>query len=99
MSFRSCRADLADTEVISKVRRQVIDLPPVLSPDDTLVVAPRIDALILVASEGVTPREDLQKASEMLADFPVAGLVLNRSTDGSQRYGYGYGYGGGNNSG
>jgi protein-tyrosine kinase len=75
----------------------LIDLPPVLSPDDTLVVAPRIDALVLVASEGVTPREDLQKASEMLADFPIAGLVLNRSTDSSQRYAYGYGYGGGNN--
>jgi protein-tyrosine kinase len=71
----------------------LIDLPPVLSPDDTLVVAPRIDALVLVASEGITPREELQKASQMLADFPIAGLVLNRSTDSSQRYGYGYGYG------
>lgn len=92
-------------ELLAFIRRSttspliLIDLPPVLSPDDTLVVAPRIDALILVASEGVTPREDLQKASEMLADFPVAGLVLNRSTDASQRYGYGYGYGGGNDSG
>jgi protein-tyrosine kinase len=76
----------------------LIDLPPVLSPDDTLVVAPRIDALVLVASEGVTPREELQKASEILADFPIAGLVLNRSTESSQQYGYGYGYGGGDNS-
>jgi protein-tyrosine kinase len=74
----------------------LIDLPPVLSPDDALVVAPRIDAMVLVASEGVTPRSDLQKASEMLADFPIAGLVLNRSQDFSQKYGYGYGYGGGN---
>jgi protein-tyrosine kinase len=92
-------------ELLAFIRRSttspliLIDLPPVLSPDDTLVVAPRIDALVLVASEGVTPREELQKASEMLADFPVAGLVLNRSTDASQRYAYGYGYGGGNNSG
>jgi protein-tyrosine kinase len=71
----------------------LIDLPPVLSPDDALVVAPRIDALVLVASEGITPRADLEKASELLADFQVAGVVLNRSTDASQRYGYGYGYG------
>lgn len=71
----------------------LMDLPPVLSPDDTLVVAPRVDALILVASQGVTPRADLQRASEMLADFPIAGLVLNRSTDATHRYGYGYGYG------
>jgi protein-tyrosine kinase len=74
----------------------LLDLPPVLSPDDTLVVAPRIDALVLVASEGVTEREELQKASEVLADFPVAGLVLNRSSESTQRYGYGYGYGYGN---
>jgi capsular exopolysaccharide synthesis family protein len=76
----------------------LIDLPPVLSPEDTLVVAPRIDAMVLVASEGVTPRADLQRASEMLAEFQVAGLVLNRSTDSSNkyRYGYGYGYGGSN---
>jgi protein-tyrosine kinase len=71
----------------------LIDLPPVLSPDDALVVAPRIDALVLVASEGVTPRADLQKASELLADFQLAGLVLNRSSDASAQYGYGYGYG------
>jgi len=73
----------------------IVDLPPVLSPDDALVVAPRIDALVLVASEGVTPRSDLQKASELLAEFPMAGLVLNRSSDASQKYGYGYGYGDG----
>jgi protein-tyrosine kinase len=76
----------------------VIDLPPVLSPDDALVVAPRIDALVLVASEGITPRADLQKACQMLADFPIAGLVLNRSHDSSQAYGYGYGYGSGGGS-
>jgi Mrp family chromosome partitioning ATPase len=76
----------------------LVDLPPVLSPDDTLVVAPRIDALVLVASEGITPREDLQRASEMLAEFQVAGLVLNRSSESSQRYAYGYGYGYGANA-
>jgi protein-tyrosine kinase len=69
----------------------IIDLPPALSPEDTLVVAPRIDALILVASEGVTPRENLQKAGNLLAEFPIAGLVVNRSSDTSQAYAYGYG--------
>ena len=73
----------------------IIDLPPVLSPDDALVVAPRIDSIVLVASEGITPRADLQKAAELLAEFPVAGVVLNRSSDASQKYGYGYGYGDG----
>lgn len=69
----------------------LMDLPPVLSPEDTLVVAPRIDALVLVASEGVTPRAELQKAGALLEGFPIAGLVLNRSSDTSQSYAYGYG--------
>src|SRR5262249_47412599 len=65
----------------------IIDLPPVLSPDDALVVAPRIDSIVLVASEGITPRADLQKATEVLADFPVAGVVPHLSSDASQKYG------------
>lgn len=77
----------------------LIDLPPVLSPDDTLVVAPRIDSLVLVACEGKTPRADIQKACEMLADFPILGLVLNRSSETVQGYGYGYGYSQGSRSG
>jgi len=72
----------------------LIDLPPVLSPDDTLVVAPRIDSLVLVASEGITPRADLTKAGELLSEYTIAGLVLNHSTEFGQKYGYGYGYGG-----
>jgi protein-tyrosine kinase len=71
----------------------LIDLPPVISPEDTLVVAPRLDALLLVASEGVTTRASFRRAVELLSDFPVAGLVLNRSTEADQTYGYGYGYG------
>jgi protein-tyrosine kinase len=71
----------------------LIDLPPVLSPEDTLVVAPRIDSLVLVASEGKTPRAELQKAGELLADFRVIGMVLNRSSETVQGYGYGYEYG------
>ena len=92
-------------ELLDYIRRTtvnpliLIDLPPVLSPDDTLVVAPRIDSLVLVACEGKTPRADIQKAGEMLADFPIVGLVLNRSSETVQGYGYGYGYGQGSRSG
>ena len=71
----------------------VIDLPPVLSPEDTLVVAPRIDSLLLVTSEGITQRADLQKAVTLLDGFPLAGFVLNRSSESPESYAYGYGYG------
>ena len=77
----------------------LLDLPPVLTPEDTLVVAPRIDTLVLVACEGKTPRADLQKAAELLEDFSILGMVLNRSIDTVPGYGYGYGYGQGGGKG
>jgi non-specific protein-tyrosine kinase len=67
----------------------LIDLPPVLSTDDVLVLAPRLDALLLVVAEGKTDRGALDKATEMLSEFQLAGVVLNHSRD---RSGYAYGY-------
>jgi protein-tyrosine kinase len=67
----------------------VCDLPPVVNTDDALVVAPRIDALALVVSEGCTRRDSLQQALDLLSDFPLAGVILNQSYEslGSEYYG------------
>jgi protein-tyrosine kinase len=69
----------------------LIDLPPVLLTDDALVVAAKVDALLVVASEGMTGRADLAKALHILSEFPIAGLVLNRSVESKPAYEYGYG--------
>jgi protein-tyrosine kinase len=69
----------------------LIDLPPVLVTDDALVVAPRIDAILVVASEGLTSRADLQKAVSLLSEFTLAGVVLNRAVETTPGYDYGYG--------
>ena len=67
----------------------LMDLPPVLSTDDALVVAPRIDAMLLVVSEGHTNRASVTKALEVLSEVPLAGLVLNRAVETIQDdYGY-----------
>jgi protein-tyrosine kinase len=71
----------------------LIDLPPLLVTDDALVVAPKVDAMLVVAAEGHTGRADLDKALSLLAEFPIAGLVLNRAVETGLDYGYGYGYG------
>jgi protein-tyrosine kinase len=73
----------------------LLDLPPLLNTDDALVVVPKIDAILLVAAEGRTDRAALEKAVDLLADVPLAGLVLNRAveTGDGDDYGYGYGYG------
>ena len=68
----------------------MIDLPPVTSTDEALVVAPRVDALFLVVGEGRTRRDALERSTEVLGDFPLAGLILNRAGEGlgTQYYGY-----------
>ena len=59
----------------------LIDLPPVNSTDEALVVAPRVDAMLLVVSEGKTERQDLVRALGTLSEFTVAGVVVNNSND------------------
>jgi protein-tyrosine kinase len=68
----------------------LIDLPPVLVTDDALVVAPKIDAFLVVASEGQTNRADVHRALDLLGEFPIAGVVLNRAVDTAPGYDYGY---------
>jgi Mrp family chromosome partitioning ATPase len=68
----------------------LLDLPPVLVTDDALVVAPRVDAVLVVASEGITNRSDLARALHLLSEFPMAGVVLNRASASSPNYSYAY---------
>lgn len=74
----------------------LIDLPPVLVTDEALLIAPRVDATLLVVAEGRTRRDSLIRAKSVLNDFNVVGVVLNRSSDNlgiDSYYGYGYQYG------
>ncbi|MFO7278075.1 MAG: CpsD/CapB family tyrosine-protein kinase [Pseudomonadota bacterium] len=57
----------------------LLDLPPVLSTDDFLVTAPRVDATLLVIAEGRTRRDGLQRTLDLLSGFTLAGVMLNRS--------------------
>jgi protein-tyrosine kinase len=68
----------------------LLDLPPVLVTDDALVVAPKVDALLVVASEGTTGREELSRALSLLSEFPIAGVVLNRAAESTAGYDYRY---------
>jgi len=57
----------------------IFDLPPVLAVDDALAFAPYTDAMLMVAENGATQREDLEKSLEILKDTPLVGTVLNKS--------------------
>jgi Mrp family chromosome partitioning ATPase len=64
----------------------VVDLPPLLQSADALVVVPHVTALLLVVAEGITRRDNLNRATEVLAGMAVAGVVLNRSREAVEDY-------------
>ncbi|HTT02827.1 MAG TPA: CpsD/CapB family tyrosine-protein kinase [Steroidobacteraceae bacterium] len=70
----------------------LLDMPPVLVTDEALLVAPRVDATLLVVAEGKTRRDALVRARTVLADFNLAGVLLNRSTESTGASGYYYHY-------
>ncbi len=71
----------------------VYDTPPALAVADPVIVSAVVEATILVAREGRTPRESLQRAVSKFtqAGTRPIGIVLNDLSAG--RHGYGtYGY-------
>ena len=59
----------------------IYDMPPLLAADDALAFLPQVDALLLVAAQGETKREDLVKSISLLEETNLLGVVLNKSVD------------------
>ena len=84
------------TEVLASIAASgalvLIDSPPVLPVTDALVLAAKVDAVLLVGVAGVTNRRDATRAAELLGQVqaPLVGAVLNAVTSEA---GYGYSYG------
>jgi capsular exopolysaccharide synthesis family protein len=74
-------------ELLSYIRMRspeavvLIDLPPVNTTDEALVVAPRVDSLLIVVSEGKTQRQDLARTLATLNEFTIAGVIVNNSSE------------------
>jgi protein-tyrosine kinase len=66
-------------------RLLIVDLPPVLLSDDALMVAPLLDAVVLVVNERRTRREDVVRVVELLANTRIIGSVLNCASESEQR--------------
>ncbi len=66
-------------------RLMIVDLPPVLLSDDAITLAPHLDAVVLVVTEGRTRREDVTRVLELLGNTRVIGTVLNQSTESEKR--------------
>jgi capsular exopolysaccharide synthesis family protein len=57
----------------------IFDLPPLLSSADALAFSPYVDAALLVVEEGVTQKEDLEHAVDLLSSTNIVGTVLNKA--------------------
>jgi protein-tyrosine kinase len=66
-------------------RLLIVDLPPVLLSDDALMLAPLLDAVVLVANERRTKRDDIARVIDLLGNTRVVGTVLNRSSESERR--------------
>ncbi|MBK8973376.1 MAG: CpsD/CapB family tyrosine-protein kinase [Hahellaceae bacterium] len=69
----------------------IFDLPPVFVGDDAIAMASHLDAVLVIVNSGMTTKQQLQSALELLKDSKIAGCVLNNAPDSdclSQQYGY-----------
>ena len=55
----------------------IIDGPPILAVDDALVLRQHADGCLLVVKEGVTRRDEMRKAAELIGEEKFLGTVLN----------------------
>lgn len=62
----------------------IYDMPPLMMSDDVLVFGPQVDGLLFVVAEGLTQRDSVEKAKEVLADMNVMGVILNRSREANE---------------
>jgi capsular exopolysaccharide synthesis family protein len=95
LSVLPCRESIADSAEVLKSPKMialleevaarysdriiVIDLPPVLTVDDAISIAPNVDCMLLVAESGKTSKDDLRKTLELLEGIPLIGTVLNKA--------------------
>jgi Mrp family chromosome partitioning ATPase len=81
-------------EMMSSLRDQfeflIIDTPPVLMVTDAVVLAPRVDGVIIVVKPSVTKRAELHHVIERMqqVNARLLGVVLNDVNIGRGRYYY-----------
>jgi capsular exopolysaccharide synthesis family protein len=65
----------------------VLDVAPVLSVDDALVLRSNLDCVVMVVKSSETKRDDLLRSIELIDPVPFIGSVLNQSaSSGPSRY-------------
>lgn len=66
----------------------VFDLPPVLVGDDVVALSQHLDALLLVVEDGQTQSDEFLRATELLHDVNLIGVVLNKASKATNQSEY-----------
>jgi capsular exopolysaccharide synthesis family protein len=64
----------------------IVDTPPVLPVADTISICQSTDAVLLVIRSGVTPRENVDEAVEMIGPNRIGAIILNAADDINRSY-------------
>ncbi len=75
-------------EVSGRYDRIILDTPACLGLPDAKSVSEICDGLVMVVRAGVTPKEEVQAALDILDRRRVVGMVLNGSEATREQYGY-----------
>jgi capsular exopolysaccharide synthesis family protein len=68
----------------------IVDTPPVGLLTDASLLAAMVDGVMLVVKAGETPYDQVRRAIDALGPGKLVGVVLNRATERSKKYGYDY---------
>jgi succinoglycan biosynthesis transport protein ExoP len=98
---RSNPTELLQTEALTDVLQQLsvhfdwvlIDSPPVVPLTDAVLLARQANATLLIAREGRTPREALERSIALIGRQRILGVVLNGMEGLDRLYTGYYGYG------
>jgi len=66
----------------------IIDLPPILTADDAMVLLPQVDCVLLVVSNGMNTESEMDETMRLLSKANLLGVVLNRIEDDPKSYYY-----------
>lgn len=75
-------------DVAGRYDRVILDTPACLGLPDAKSVSELCDGLVMVVRAGVTPKEEVQAALDILDRRRIVGLVLNGSESSREQYGY-----------
>lgn len=79
LSTPKMQALLKDLTTRYESRIIIFDIPSLLVNDDALIFTPFVDAALLVAEDGVSTGEDIERCMEMLQGVNILGTVLNKA--------------------